>query len=234
MQRREVKARRKEGFSCTVSARALIIRAPPSGDFAQDGHEPPLEHAQLANRTRDRRRPSRGGPGPRGPPWSAPRSSRAARVSARAPTSRPRRSRRDPRASGSLHTVRTCVPDCHGTRGGRRAARKARPALRSHHEEAKDHEATWTTRASRPLGPRLRHASPTPTSGWSSPRASSRSPRSLPHGVWRVSRNAITIAHEGGHGLIALLTGRRLDGIRLHSDTSGPDRQPRASRPESA
>ncbi|QEU91937.1 M50 family metallopeptidase [Streptomyces kanamyceticus] len=43
----------------------------------------------------------------------------------------------------------------------------------------------------------------------------------VPHGVWRVARNAITIAHEGGHGLIALLTGRRLDGIRLHSDTSG-------------
>ncbi|MGW7515766.1 M50 family metallopeptidase [Streptomyces sp. NPDC054796] len=43
----------------------------------------------------------------------------------------------------------------------------------------------------------------------------------LPHGVWRVSRNAVTIAHEGGHGLIALLSGRRLDGIRLHSDTSG-------------
>ncbi|MFD5820298.1 M50 family metallopeptidase [Streptomyces sp. NPDC127038] len=43
----------------------------------------------------------------------------------------------------------------------------------------------------------------------------------LPHGVWRVSRNAITIAHEGGHGLVALLTGRSLDGIRLHSDTSG-------------
>ncbi|MDF4253524.1 M50 family metallopeptidase [Streptomyces sp. WMMB303] len=42
-----------------------------------------------------------------------------------------------------------------------------------------------------------------------------------PHGVWRISRNAVTIAHEGGHGLIALLTGRRLDGIRLHSDTSG-------------
>jgi hypothetical protein len=41
------------------------------------------------------------------------------------------------------------------------------------------------------------------------------------HGVWRVARNAITIAHEGGHGLLALLTGRRLDGIRLHSDTSG-------------
>ncbi|MHC0431672.1 M50 family metallopeptidase [Streptomyces sp. O3] len=38
---------------------------------------------------------------------------------------------------------------------------------------------------------------------------------------WRIARNAITIAHEGGHGLIALVTGRRLEGIRLHSDTSG-------------
>ncbi|MEU5901181.1 M50 family metallopeptidase [Streptomyces venezuelae] len=43
----------------------------------------------------------------------------------------------------------------------------------------------------------------------------------VPHALWRLSRNAITIAHEGGHGLVALLTGRRLDGIRLHSDTSG-------------
>ncbi|MGI5457872.1 M50 family metallopeptidase [Streptomyces sp. CA-249302] len=43
----------------------------------------------------------------------------------------------------------------------------------------------------------------------------------VPQGVWRVSRNAITIAHEGGHGLVALLTGRQLNGIRLHSDTSG-------------
>ncbi|MFE9255483.1 M50 family metallopeptidase [Streptomyces sp. NPDC006879] len=42
-----------------------------------------------------------------------------------------------------------------------------------------------------------------------------------PRPLWRISRNAITIAHEGGHGLVALLTGRRLDGIRLHSDTSG-------------
>ena len=39
--------------------------------------------------------------------------------------------------------------------------------------------------------------------------------------LWRVARNAITIAHEGGHALIAVLTGRRLRGIRLHSDTSG-------------
>ncbi|MFE6551900.1 M50 family metallopeptidase [Streptomyces sp. NPDC057746] len=43
----------------------------------------------------------------------------------------------------------------------------------------------------------------------------------VPHGVWRISRNTITIAHEGGHGLVALLTGRTLTGIRLHSDTSG-------------
>ncbi|MER5446067.1 M50 family metallopeptidase [Streptomyces sp. NPDC002766] len=43
----------------------------------------------------------------------------------------------------------------------------------------------------------------------------------IPHGVWRIARNAITIAHEGGHGLVALLTGRQLTGIRLHSDTSG-------------
>ncbi|MFG2328912.1 M50 family metallopeptidase [Streptomyces sp. NPDC048604] len=42
-----------------------------------------------------------------------------------------------------------------------------------------------------------------------------------PRPAWRLSRNAVTIAHEGGHGLIALLTGRRLEGIRLHSDTSG-------------
>ncbi|MFC8450716.1 M50 family metallopeptidase [Kitasatospora sp. NPDC057223] len=43
----------------------------------------------------------------------------------------------------------------------------------------------------------------------------------LPHPVWRLTRNVVTIAHEGGHGLVALLTGRRLSGIRLHSDTSG-------------
>ncbi|WP_128379535.1 M50 family metallopeptidase [Streptomyces cavernae] len=43
----------------------------------------------------------------------------------------------------------------------------------------------------------------------------------VPHRIWRLARNAITIAHEGGHGLVALLTGRTLTGIRLHSDTSG-------------
>jgi hypothetical protein len=39
--------------------------------------------------------------------------------------------------------------------------------------------------------------------------------------AWHLARNAITIAHEGGHALLSLLSGRRLDGIRLHSDTSG-------------
>jgi hypothetical protein len=41
------------------------------------------------------------------------------------------------------------------------------------------------------------------------------------HGLWRVSRTVVTIAHEGGHAMLAVLTGRRLTGIRLHSDTSG-------------
>jgi hypothetical protein len=39
--------------------------------------------------------------------------------------------------------------------------------------------------------------------------------------VWGVSRHVVTIAHEGAHGVAALLTGRSLRGIRLHSDTSG-------------
>ncbi|MFF4173423.1 M50 family metallopeptidase [Streptomyces sp. NPDC001744] len=39
--------------------------------------------------------------------------------------------------------------------------------------------------------------------------------------LWLPARNAITIAHEGGHGLVAVATGRRLEAIRLHSDTSG-------------
>jgi hypothetical protein len=42
-----------------------------------------------------------------------------------------------------------------------------------------------------------------------------------PYVTWRISRHVITIAHEGGHALVGLLTGRRLSGIRLHSDTSG-------------
>ncbi|MGI5272726.1 M50 family metallopeptidase [Nonomuraea sp. CA-218870] len=38
---------------------------------------------------------------------------------------------------------------------------------------------------------------------------------------WQLSRGLITIAHEGGHAVMALLTRRKLEGIRLHSDTSG-------------
>ena len=41
------------------------------------------------------------------------------------------------------------------------------------------------------------------------------------NGLWRWSRNLVTIVHEAGHALTAVLTGRRLTGIRLRSDTSG-------------
>lgn len=39
--------------------------------------------------------------------------------------------------------------------------------------------------------------------------------------AWRRTRHLVTITHEGAHGVVALLCGRRLSGIRLHSDTSG-------------
>lgn len=39
--------------------------------------------------------------------------------------------------------------------------------------------------------------------------------------LWRITRHVVTIAHEGAHGVAALVSGRRLAGIRLHSDTSG-------------
>jgi hypothetical protein len=39
--------------------------------------------------------------------------------------------------------------------------------------------------------------------------------------IWKVVRNAITIAHEGGHALVAILCGRRLQSISLRADTSG-------------
>jgi hypothetical protein len=38
---------------------------------------------------------------------------------------------------------------------------------------------------------------------------------------WRWTRTVVTIAHEGGHALTAVLAGRGLTGIRLHADTSG-------------
>ncbi len=39
--------------------------------------------------------------------------------------------------------------------------------------------------------------------------------------AWLFARHLTTIAHEGAHGIAALAAGRRLRGIRLHSDTSG-------------
>ncbi|MDO5500421.1 MAG: M50 family metallopeptidase [Propionibacteriaceae bacterium] len=39
--------------------------------------------------------------------------------------------------------------------------------------------------------------------------------------AWPLTRMAVTVAHEAGHAIIAVLTGRQLKGIRLHSDTSG-------------
>lgn len=39
--------------------------------------------------------------------------------------------------------------------------------------------------------------------------------------LWLISRNVITVVHEGGHALTGLLWGRRIEGIKLHSDTSG-------------
>lgn len=39
--------------------------------------------------------------------------------------------------------------------------------------------------------------------------------------LWRLARHLLTIVHEGAHAGVALLVGRRLAGIRLHSDTSG-------------
>jgi len=40
-------------------------------------------------------------------------------------------------------------------------------------------------------------------------------------GAWPITRHVVTIAHEAAHGVAALMSGRRLHGIRLHSDTSG-------------
>jgi hypothetical protein len=39
--------------------------------------------------------------------------------------------------------------------------------------------------------------------------------------AWPVSRTVVTIAHEGGHALVALAVGRRLDGVRVHRSTAG-------------
>jgi Peptidase M50B-like len=43
----------------------------------------------------------------------------------------------------------------------------------------------------------------------------------VPRRAWLVSRNVVTIAHEGGHALVAIMTGRRLAGVRVHRSTAG-------------
>lgn len=42
--------------------------------------------------------------------------------------------------------------------------------------------------------------------------------------TWRLAGKVITIAHEFGHALVSLLVGRKLEGIRLHADSSGVTR----------
>lgn len=39
--------------------------------------------------------------------------------------------------------------------------------------------------------------------------------------AWSLTRHLVTLVHEAGHAAVAVLTGRRLNGIRLHTDTSG-------------
>ena len=39
--------------------------------------------------------------------------------------------------------------------------------------------------------------------------------------TWPSVRLGVTVVHEAGHAIVAVLVGRRLQGIRLHSDTSG-------------
>ena len=39
--------------------------------------------------------------------------------------------------------------------------------------------------------------------------------------VWLRLKYPVTLVHEAGHGFVAMLFGRKLHGIRLHSDTSG-------------
>lgn len=39
--------------------------------------------------------------------------------------------------------------------------------------------------------------------------------------LWHAVRHVVTIAHEAGHALVAVVLGRKVRGIRLHADTSG-------------
>src|SRR5262249_37932474 len=39
--------------------------------------------------------------------------------------------------------------------------------------------------------------------------------------IWPVARTVVTIAHEGGHALMALLAGRRVNSVRVPRSTAG-------------
>jgi len=39
--------------------------------------------------------------------------------------------------------------------------------------------------------------------------------------AWPLTRTLVTVCHEAGHAVVALLVGRKLAGIKVHSDTSG-------------
>lgn len=39
--------------------------------------------------------------------------------------------------------------------------------------------------------------------------------------AWPLVRTLVTVCHEAGHAVVATLVGRKLSGIRVHSDTSG-------------
>jgi hypothetical protein len=39
--------------------------------------------------------------------------------------------------------------------------------------------------------------------------------------LWPVTRTVVTMAHEGGHALVALLAGRRVNGVRVMRSTAG-------------
>jgi hypothetical protein len=39
--------------------------------------------------------------------------------------------------------------------------------------------------------------------------------------LWPLTRTMVTIAHEGGHALVALAVGRRLEGVRVHRSSAG-------------
>ena len=39
--------------------------------------------------------------------------------------------------------------------------------------------------------------------------------------LWPLTRTVVTIAHEGGHALVALAVGRRLEGVRVHRSSAG-------------